>query len=58
MPRKEYRTATFISTMAQMIPTAYIVATGTVPTWARAALAAFTALWLLVVLAKGTAASR
>lgn len=56
MTRKRYPAAEFIGTMAQMVPTAYVVVTGTVPLWARITLGTWSSLWLLLVLAKGMAA--
>ena len=49
--------AAFVGTMLQVVPTAVIVVTGTVPPWARWTLATWLALWATVTLVRGTAAA-
>lgn len=36
----------------QVLPTMYVVATGTVPSWARWTLGAFVALWTVLTVAR------
>lgn len=55
---KRYSAGAFLGTALQIVPTAVIVITDTVPPWARWTLAAWLLLWAVLTVANATADTR
>lgn len=54
MSKAEERTASVIGALWQLIPSAYMAITGTVPAWAQWAFLSWLSLWALLVVVKAT----